>query len=65
MRIEPHLGEIKNISGKIPHPNGTLAVSYQLENGKWAIQIDLPAKTTGVFVWKGKEMRLTEGVNKF
>ena len=65
VRIEPHLGEIKNISGKIPHPNGTLAVSYQLENGKWAIQIDLPAKTTGVFVWKGKEMALTEGVNRF
>ena len=65
VRIEPHLGEIKNISGNIPHPNGTLAVSYQLENGKWTIQIDLPTKTTGVFVWKGKEMRLTEGVNKF
>ena len=65
VKIEPHLGEIKNISGRIPHPNGTLAVSYQFEKDKWTIQIDLPAKTTGVFVWKGKEMTLTEGVNKF
>ncbi len=38
---------VTNISGSIPHPNGTLGASYQLENGKWKIAIDLPEKTTG------------------
>ena len=65
VKIEPHLGDIKSISGKIPHPQGEVAASYKLENNKWQIQIDLPAKTTGVFVWKGKKMPLTEGVNRF
>ncbi len=63
VKIEPHLGDIKNISGSIPHPNGTVAVSYQFENNKWRIEIDLPQKVTGTFVWKGKSLVLKEGKN--
>lgn len=65
VKIEPHLGDIRNISGSIPHPNGTLAASYRLENGKWAISIELPAKTSGNLVWKGKQYPLKAGTNTF
>ena len=65
VKIQPHLGDIKNISGKIPHPNGTLSTSYRWLQNKWEIQVDLPPKTTGTLVWKGKILPLKEGVNKF
>lgn len=65
VKIEPHLGDISNISGNIPHPNGTLAASYKMENGKWKISIDLPVKTTGNLLWKGKQYPLKTGANKF
>ncbi len=65
VKIEPHLGNIKNISGSIPHPNGTVSASYSFDNNNWTIQIDLPKKVTGTFVWKGKKMILKEGKNRF
>lgn len=64
VKIEPHLGELSNIQGKIPHPKGEVSVSYQLENGKWKIQIELPKTITGKLVWKGKMIALKEGVNQ-
>jgi hypothetical protein len=48
----------------MPHPNGTIAVSYHLQNGKWTMNIQLPVKTSGTFVWKGKVYTLKEGENK-
>ena len=63
IKIEPHLGELVNVSGEVPHPNGKVAVAYGFENGKWRIRIVLPGKTSGVFVWKGKEYALTAGEN--
>ena len=63
VKIEPHLGELKNISGEIPHPNGKLGVNYLETNGKWTIEINLPQQTTGSFIWKGKTYPLKEGKN--
>ncbi|MEP6846435.1 MAG: alpha-L-rhamnosidase N-terminal domain-containing protein [Panacibacter sp.] len=65
IKIEPHLGNLTHINGSIPHPNGTVAASYQLENGKWKIAIQLPQKTTGIFIWKEKQYTLKEGSNTF
>lgn len=65
IKIEPHLGDIKNAQGTIPHPNGTIAVNYKLDNSKWNIEISLPANTSGRFVWKGKTYPLKAGANKF
>ncbi|MFL5789576.1 MAG: alpha-L-rhamnosidase N-terminal domain-containing protein [Flavisolibacter sp.] len=61
--IEPHLGNIKNINGEIPHPKGKIVVNYKYINNKWDIQISLPEKITGRFIWKGKEYHLKEGSN--
>ncbi len=61
VRIEPHLGKLTHISGTIPHPNGKIAVSYELTHGKWNIDINLPSHTPGQLIWKGKRYELTPG----
>jgi alpha-L-rhamnosidase len=63
VKIEPHLGTIKKISGAIPHPNGMIAVAYERKIN-WMIQIDLPANTPGVLIWKGKKYSLKAGRNE-
>jgi alpha-L-rhamnosidase len=65
IKIEPHLGTITKVSGEIPHPDGKVSAAYALEKGKWKINISLPQKTTGVFVWKAKTYPLKAGVNSF
>lgn len=63
VKIEPHLGQIKKIGGEIPHPNGKIKVWYTDVNGRLTGDIELPAKTTGRFVWKGKLYPLKGGRN--
>jgi alpha-L-rhamnosidase len=65
IKIEPHLGKLKNASGEIPHPNGKVAVAYFENSGIWKIKISLPQKTSGVFVWKGKTYPIKAGENSF
>jgi alpha-L-rhamnosidase len=64
IKIEPHLGELKNISGEIPHPNGKVSVAYNKEGSVWKMKINLPQKTSGVFKWKGKVYPLKAGDNQ-
>jgi alpha-L-rhamnosidase len=64
IKIEPHLGDIKNISGEIPHPNGKLSVSYKLEKSKWNMKLVLPQNTSGIFIWKSKTYPVKAGENK-
>jgi alpha-L-rhamnosidase len=65
IKIEPHLGTLTNVDGEIPHPAGKVAVKYVLDGGKWKINISLPLKTSGVFVWKAKTYPLKSGTNSF
>jgi hypothetical protein len=65
VKIEPRLGHLKNISGEIPHPKGKITASYQLENGKWKIQINLPDHTSGRLIWNKKQYPLGSGSNIF
>jgi hypothetical protein len=65
VRIEPHLGKITNVAGEIPHPNGKIAVSYVLIQGKWTIHVSLPANTAGTLIWKGRVYQLKAGDNQF
>jgi len=63
IKVEPHLGDLKNASGEIPHPNGTIKVNYHLDaEGKLKAVIQLPANTSGNFVWKGKTYPLKAGL---
>lgn len=66
VKIEPHLGELKQASGFIPHPAGKLSASYKFNEPtkKWSVAIYLPANITGTFFWKGKEYALISGETK-
>jgi hypothetical protein len=63
IKIEPHLGDLKNISGEVPHPNGKIAVKYEQKKGKWDIDIILPQNTSGIFTWKGQNFTIKSGKN--
>ncbi len=65
IRIEPHIGSLRKLSGAVPHPNGEVQVQYALDAGN-ALQaeLELPAGTSGTFVWKGKQYPLKAGPNK-
>jgi len=63
VKIEPHLGELHQAQGTIPHPKGKITVDYSETNGRWRIAIQLPEKTSGSFVWKGKTYPLKPGNN--
>jgi alpha-L-rhamnosidase len=54
IKVEPHLGDMRNASGEMPHPNGNVAVNYSKSGSKWNISINLPIRTDGVFIWKKK-----------
>jgi hypothetical protein len=68
VRIEPHPGQLKNISGYMPHPptGGKISVDFkQGTSGKWNFSIQLPTTVSGTFIWKGKKYHLHEGKNSF
>jgi len=65
IKIEPHLGDLTNVSGEMPHPNGKVAVAYVLDKDKWKISITLPQNTSGVLIWKAKKYLLKAGGNSF
>ena len=56
------LGDLKEVSGTMPHPVGSVTASYKLDKkGKLTARLILPTGTDGVFVWKGKEYQLKSG----
>jgi len=63
VRIEPRLGDLKEIGGTIPHPSGAISVHYKVKGGKIQAEITLPADVDGLFVWKGKEQYIRGGKN--
>jgi len=65
VKIEPHLGSIKAISGEMPHPKGKITVSYLQKGSKWSVEIRIPDKITGTFYWQGNRLTLQGGLNTF
>jgi len=65
VRIEPALGELKQVTGAMPHPDGDISVALTRKgaNGIEA-QISLPAHLTGEFIWKGNVVKLVGGKQK-
>ena len=61
IKIEPHLGDLTNVSGEIPHPEGKVVVSYKKEKDHWKINVSIPQKTTGILIWKSKTYKLKSG----
>ncbi len=59
VKIEPHLGELKEVEGIVPHPQGEIQVQYK----SGSASITLPGTVNGTFVWKGKKYPLKAGKN--
>ena len=71
VRIAPNLGNISEIGGAMPHPDGTISVSYKVKKSRKAkgaksclhADIDLPASVSGEFLWNGIAYPLKGGHN--
>lgn len=61
VKIEPHLGSLKSVSGEIPHPDGIISTKYIVEGTKTTAAIHLPKNTAGHLLWKGKKYDLKKG----
>ena len=61
VRIAPHLGHLKQVAAKMPHPRGEIAVFLQRVGDGLRAEITLPEGVTGEFVWGGKTVALRAG----
>ncbi len=59
--IQPALGELKEIKGEMPHPNGMISVTLNRRGDGVTGMIKLPKNTTGRFLWNDKDIFLSEG----
>ena len=64
VRIEPRLGELKEIGGTIPHPQGAITVQYKVKGNHIQGTVELPKDVDGIFVWNGKQLPLHGGMNQ-
>ena len=64
--IEPQgISRFGRMSGSIETVQGTVAVSYQNNNGKVTFEITIPENTNAFFRYKNKGIALIQGVNEF
>lgn len=61
VRIEPHLADIREIGGTMPHPQGLITVSYKRKGTSLTATVTLPAAVTGSLVYNGTEHPLHGG----
>ena len=65
VKVAPALGSLKEVSGSIPHPRGTVSVSYKMSStGKLNATVILPEGVEGTFVWNGRTKPLRPGENR-
>ena len=62
--ISPHIGNLTEVSGTVPHPQGDINVVYKIKNKRLKATIELPCNLTGRFVWNNKEYPLHGGTQK-
>ena len=65
VRIEPHMGDLQEIGGTMPHPSGEISVHYKVKGQKLQAEVTLPKDVDGLFVWNGKEQYVRGGKNTF
>lgn len=62
VRIEPFLGNLTTVDGRMPHPLGEIAVQFQkTPSGGLTGHVTLPADLTGTLRWQGKTLILKGG----
>ena len=61
VRVEPHLGTITEVAGRVPHPRGVVEVSLKRTGDTLAADVTLPDGITGELVWHGHVLPLRAG----
>jgi len=61
VRIEPHLGYLKNVEAGLPTVHGMIEVKYTKMGDGVEAEVTLPEGVTGELVWEGKETELHSG----
>jgi alpha-L-rhamnosidase len=64
VRIAPHLGPLPSLEASYPHPLGIIHAIYQVRGSGIDARVDLPARLTGTFVFKGHSWPLYPGANE-
>jgi hypothetical protein len=59
--IEPHPGNLKNVTATFPWKKSDIQVSYKLAKGTWEMRVNLPANLPGELLWMNKRYPLREG----
>jgi alpha-L-rhamnosidase len=59
--IEPFMGSLTSVEGKLPHPAGTIEILLQKTSSGIRARIILPKTVSGSFLWKGKTKELQPG----
>lgn len=59
LRIEPHLGALRQLDATAATPRGPVSVRYQIRDAKLFAEITAPAGLPGEFVWQGRSHALT------
>ncbi len=63
--IEPFMGALTSVEGKMPHPKGMIEVSLEKKGAGIHAVIILPKGLTGSFLWQGKTKELRSGQQGF
>lgn len=63
VKIEPHLGCLNRVEGKIPHPLGNISIILERENKGINGKIVLPEGLSGRFIWNKQTLVLHSGQN--
>jgi alpha-L-rhamnosidase len=63
--IEPFMGSLTGVEGKMPHPMGMIEVSLQKKGTAIHAEVNLPKGLTGSFLWQGKTKELHPGPQGF
>lgn len=61
VRIDPHLGYLKNVEAGLPTVHGMIEVKYTRVGDGLEAEVTLPEGVTGELVWEGKETELHSG----
>ena len=63
VRIAPLPGKLPKIVSSTPHPEGFIKLDLAFDGNRCHGTVALPEAITGVFVWRGKEQKLSAGAN--
>lgn len=64
VRIAPLPGKLPKVVSRMPHPDGFIALDLNFDGDHCSGTVELPMQLTGVFVWRGREVKLSGGMNR-